>query len=428
MTTQKQQQSTSSSQTRAIYNNKPTESKQHDSVIVQPKADVPPLALQQAFERRQRYSTTTDTTTSTSTTKSKPYPITPINQPYWNLTCPLELSMFSGIHMNEDEYVHRAWASRDVAERAVAYFGIKDFHELHNRRIIFIGDSLMRQVFISIGCLLWNSVTDYTIPWFHRRQVRTQQPNTISNGPHSKFEEGRILLQGNIELIYHHGIGGLLELGEEYQTHENETWIKACYLQQPFTGLAPKYLDWESINTRSDNQDGKSPMIDPRTKVSSTNVKRERLTFGSQDVVLINASVHGTRSFNLQNIVDLFRCKQTQKVNKELWPHFYYIGTGPSHFPTKTGAFDKRLLDATENFKCIDKATFEDPQVEETTVLKDLKNDLPLVGTDILPLQMESGYLHVGGKDCLHWMQPGMPDLLAADVLRYVTARLPPYS
>jgi hypothetical protein len=32
--------------------------------------------------------------------------------------------------------------------------------------------------------------------------------------------------------------------------------------------------------------------------------------------------------------------------------------------------------------------------------------------------------MHVGGKDCLHWMQPGIPDLLAVDVLRYTTGRL----
>ncbi|KAL3905495.1 MAG: hypothetical protein SGILL_009657, partial [Bacillariaceae sp.] len=349
-----------------------------------------------------------------------PLPVQKVYQPYWNLTCPLELSMFSGIHMNQDDYVHRAWAARELAERAVTYFGIKDWSSMENRRILFIGDSLLRQVFISLACMAWDHVQDYSIPWFTKRQVRTRQPNTIGSGPHSKFEEGRVLLKGNIELIYHHGMGGLLELGEEYQTHETETWIKACYLGKPFTALAPKYLDWATMDTSNFEK------TDPRLSITSEKTERERLTFTSDDIVLINASVHGSRSFNLKNIVDLFECKKMHKVDqkpalKKHWPNFYYILTGPSHFPTKTGAFDKKLLEAEEEFGCIDTSTYNDPQVEETAKLKEY---LPLVGTDISQLQMESGYLHVGGRDCLHWMQPGMPDLLAADVMRYISARL----
>jgi hypothetical protein len=346
-------------------------------------------------------------------------PLPKFYQPYWNLTCPLELSMFSGIHMGKEEYVHRAWAAREIAERAVAYFTFKDWSDLDNRKIVFIGDSLLRQVFISMACLAWDRVEDYAIPWFQNRQVRTHHPQTIAKGPHSKFEEGRVLLRGNLELVYHHGIGGLLELGEEYHTEETETWIKACFLGKPLTGLTPKYVDWSHVdNSRKE---------DPRQGMSTDNVIRERLTFGSRDVVLINASVHGWRNFNLQNIQDLLKCKktrgedQTSKLKRYTWPQFYYIVTGPSHFPTTTGAFDKRLLEAEDDFDCIPHSTYNDLQVEESTKLRDY---LPLIGLDILPLQVDSGHLHIGGKDCLHWMQPGIPDLLAADVLRSITARL----
>jgi hypothetical protein len=354
------------------------------------------------------------------TSTPQPFPVPKVHQPYWNLTCPLELSMFSGIHMGEENFAHRAWAAREIAERAVAYFGTKDWASLENRRILFIGDSLLRQAFISMACLAWEDVEDYAIPWFKNRQVRTRQPNTISSGPHSKFEEGRVLLKGNIELIYHHGIGGLLELGEEYHTHETETWIKACYLGKPFTALAPKYLDWSAMGMSDPH------VADPRLSINSETVQRERLKFDSNDIVLINASVHGSRGFNLKNILDLMECKKTHHVDQQPslnqhWPHFYYVATGPSHFPTKTGAFEKNLLGAKEDFGCIKTSTHRDPQTEEMSKLKDY---LPLIGTDTLQLQMESGHLHVGGRDCLHWMQPGIPDLIAADVLRFVSARL----
>ncbi|KAL3922737.1 MAG: hypothetical protein SGILL_002040 [Bacillariaceae sp.] len=319
--------------------------------------------------------------------------------------------------MEQDDYVHRSWAAREIAEKAAAYFGIKDWSTMENRRILFIGDSLIRQVFISWICLSWDRVEDYSIPWFHNRQVRTRQPNSIGSGPHSKFEEGRVLLRGNVELIYHHGMGGLLELGEEYHTEETETWLKACYLGKPFTALAPKYLNWTKTDTSHLER------LDPRSTIRSDNVERERLTFNSRDIVLINASVHGSRDFNLKNIIDLFECKKMQKVDekpklKHLWPNFYYVMTGPSHFPTKTGAFDKKLLEVEDDFGCIETSTYKEPQVEEETKLKGY---LPLIGHNTLKLQMESGHLHVGGKDCLHWMQPGIPDLLAADLARYIS-------
>jgi hypothetical protein len=379
---------------------------------------------------------TTAIADGSTTTTTPPPPVPSFYQPYWNLTCPLELSMFSGVHMGGGDYVHRAWAAREVAEKAVTYFAIADWSALEGRRIVFVGDSLMRQVFISMACLAWDRVVDYSIPWFHRRVVRTHHPNTVGNGPHSKFEEGRVLLRGGTELIYHHGIGGLLELGDEYQSHETETWIKACYLRRPLTALAPKYVDWSSTSPAPSGSAA-------RDSITSTNVERERLTFHSRDVVLINASVHGARGFNLKNIVDLMECqKRNTVINKDVtakgkpranghgphraggedaWPHFYYVVTGPRHFPTKTGAFEERLLTVAEDYDCINESTDREWQVEEASALSGY---LPFIGTDMLPLQYKSGRMHVGGRDCLHWMQPGIPDLLAVDVLRYATARL----
>jgi hypothetical protein len=321
------------------------------------------------------------------------------SETYWNLSCPLELSMFSGAHMGGD-YLARAEKARAIAEEALNNrFGDVDWKSLENRRIFFVGDSLLRQVFISMACLSWDKVTDYAIPWFEKRGVRMRQPHTIGSGSHSKFEEGRVLLEGNIELVYHHGIGGLLELGDEYESHDPNTWIKSCFLKKPFTTVTPKF-------PAGDRQ--------RQLEMSTVNVEREQLTLKATDIVLINASVHAGRSFNIHNIIDLFKCKSYRQYPETLWPKMMYIVTGPSHFPTETGAFEKELLDMDDDYGCLMTSSFRGYQDDE---VKNLDGFLPIVGRDILPFEYESGDLHVGGKDCLHWLQPGIPDLVSQYVL-----------
>jgi hypothetical protein len=378
--------------------------------------------------------------------------------PYWNLTCPLELSMFSGVHMDsssssssssgghnngEDyEYLHRAWAAREVSEKAVTFFTMLKWNGVANRRIYFIGDSIMRQVFISVGCLAWNDmVVDYAIPWFDKdRAVKMNHPNTIGAGkPHSKFEEGRIRLRNNIELIYHHGIGRLLDLGNDYQSHESpeEGWVKACYTNQPLTALVPKLPDWSSPKFTTANQKNdvaSSIGLDPRSKLTTSNVERERLQLSSDDIVVLNAGVHSTRTENFQNINDLFRCKKqmldmANKNTKDFntngqqrvqghssirsmkvdisWPHFHYLVTSPAHFPTANGAYDRNLWKNLGNgqggpvidgniakFTCKQVTNYTVSQIEEADFCDE--HDIPLIGTDMLPLQRKSGDLHVG--------------------------------
>jgi hypothetical protein len=96
---------------------------------------------------------------------------------YWNLSCPLELSMFSGAHMGGD-FLHRAIKARKLAEESLGFHTI-EWKSLENRRIFFVGDSLLRQVFISMACLHWDRVETYAVPWFMHRQVRGRHPNTI---------------------------------------------------------------------------------------------------------------------------------------------------------------------------------------------------------------------------------------------------------
>jgi hypothetical protein len=318
--------------------------------------------------------------------------------PYWNLSCPLEMSSFSAAHMGGPDFLLRAEQARQVALPAIEV--LQQFLQQHNnknhsslpRRIVFIGDSLLRQVFMSLVCHLPKTETEIVVPWFTERAARTHQPNTQARGLHSKFEEARVWFE-NTEIVFHHGLGGLVALGPDYQSHDTHDWLEDCFRQRPFLEA--------TVVAKSERR-----MLTERT------VQRETIRLQPHDFVVLNGSVHGDRTLNLNAIVDLMRCVADQKK----WPHFVYMATGAQHFPTPSGAFEKDLLEQ-ETWKCQAEITRHVQQQEEQRMLSPL---LPILGQDVLDLQYKSGHLHVGNRDCLHWIMPGIPDLLAASLVRYL--------
>ena len=345
---------------------------------------------------------------------------------YWNLSCPAELTMFSGAHMG-GEYLDRALEAEQLSVQALSgYFQDSYFHfnttrtlsnenvNVSPRKLFFIGDSLLRQVFISFVCIHWDQVEDYTIPWFTRsRGVRAKHPNTLTEGPHSKFEEARVRFRNSgFEVFFHHGTGKVVKLGPEYQSHEEYSWMESCYRRKPFQTVVPKLLGG-GRGARSNNR-----RSSPQDEITIGNVARETITLSNKDVVIFNGSVHGERLVNLQVIQDLMGCQAMVKYPPQHWPTMAYMMTGASHFPTESGAFEEELLDAEEDFACAPTSQFHGYQDDEMRILKET---LPMIGQDILDkYEYSNGHLHVGGRDCLHWLQPGIPDLLAAKVVLYL--------
>lgn len=312
--------------------------------------------------------------------------------PYWNLSCPLEMSTFSAAHMDVSPYLETAYNSLEIAYEAGLQLK-KDWKG--PRRIFFVGDSLMRQVFIAMGCLLADDRTEYSIPWFRRRSGRTNHPNTVPSGPHSKFEEGRVWLSDGSELIYHHGVGRLLQLNEDYRSYDDGYWLVNCMRRQPFSA---------KVVTKQRHNFG-----------TETNVKRESVQLHRGDLVLINGSVHGDRKLNLNTIADLMQCMERHTDMKaSSWPQFAYVATGAEHFPTESGKFDESLTDR-DDFKCVQVTEKHLRFDEEDYYVGHL---MPIIGRDVLDVELARGDLHVGGRDCLHWAMPGIPDLLASSIVR----------
>jgi len=359
--------------------------------------------------------------------------------PYWNLSCPLEMSSFSASHMGGADFLQRAKKARQVAMTSLQV--LDDLQNLwptmaakKHRRILFLGDSVMRQVFISLSCHLWASFSaanevEIAVPWFTQRNARTVNPNTFATGPHSKFEEARVWWKHTdlsvndskssqtaaTELIFHHGIGGLLSLNGEYQSHDDNMWIKNCFFKQPF--------DATVVSRKSKNIDN----------LTERNVQRETIRLHRDDVVIMNGSVHGDRNANIQTIADLMRCMRFMfppPKKQTLWPHFVYLVTSSQHFPTKSGIFHKSMLNM-KTYQCTKETDQHEHQDEELRGLRDSNSGkgtspnnslllLPMIGQDTLDIQYKSGNLHIGNRDCTHWIMPGIPDLLAASVVRHL--------
>jgi hypothetical protein len=113
-------------------------------------------------------------------------------------------------------------------------------------------------------------------------------------------------------------IGG--SLGPEYQSHDTHDWLQDCFRQRPY------YLE-DTVIAKSERR-----MLTERT------VTREAIRLQPHDVVVLNGSVHGDRTLNLNAIADLMRCIADDNGK---WPHFVYMATGTQHFPTPSGAFEK---------------------------------------------------------------------------------------
>lgn len=331
---------------------------------------------------------------------------------YWNLSCPLEMSIFAGSHMDK-HYFSRSIQARNLVLEKQALEHVQTWlnSSTYPRRIVFVGDSLMRQIFISLACLSWEHVTQYTVVWMDGtgKSSRTQHPNSYSKGEHSKFGEARVRLRSRVELIYHHGTGNLLELGSDYTTHEleEEGWLQKARLSDTqLTTYVPR------IHKIRDPRH-----VGPQGWVAAErNVNREKIRLNSMDIVLLNGSVHGfdKRLANLENIQKFSEYVQTNRL-KSAYPIFAYIMTGVSHFPTVTGVYDPNVPFKDE---CLTSNFNHDMQQDEYSRLF---GKLPILGRATLPIQLESGNLHVGGGDCLHWLQPGIPDLLAAAVTDFAT-------
>ena len=136
---------------------------------------------------------------------------------YFNLSCPLEWSKFSRIHQGQYGKAWKKSAARrgalESSHQAIAIVAAASTQSSSNinkpqifpaqTRLFLIGDSMMRQVFLCLGCLLdaADLVQEFQVDW--RTLVDWPchgTPACIPRGVHSGFRVGSLHLVDDTEI------------------------------------------------------------------------------------------------------------------------------------------------------------------------------------------------------------------------------------
>jgi hypothetical protein len=125
----------------------------------------------------------------------------------------------------------------------------------------------------------------------------------------------------------------------------------------------------------------------------------------------------GVRNETTAAYSTLLDCVKKQKGEGKLgdWPHFIYMKTSLQHFDTPTGGWPTPGTGAEKG--CVaEMSAFSPLQTEDDLMFKGKVDYFLGEHFD----QRGFGHLHVGHKDCTHWTQPGVPDILAAELVNNV--------
>lgn len=315
---------------------------------------------------------------------------------YYNLSCPFEWSKFSCAHQGK---IPMAEAADLFA--TPAYGKIK----IPNRRVLMIGDSTMRQLFVSVGCSGISSIEKYSVDWAGKYYEWPCQGsiNCIQRGEHSGFNTGSIKWAdgGEMHFLPH---SGALEKGEsnilERMINEfdgSQTRVSFGANAEPYVG--DKYLD-------------------------------------QNDIIIYNAGYHNSYDEHRRHLdmVAEFGKKLNQLSNKA--PFLVYITTPTQHFPgPKNGGWareDNAFHITADTFlhtgTCLQHASDDTRTNAEREVLSNFNEHSKALLVDSIDVH-DLGNLHVGEmkggrSDCTHYCQPGVPDMQAKNLFDQIAHKL----
>ena len=364
-------------------------------------------------------------------------PPRPPHAPYWDLSCPLEDRAFSveGRDRSGDYSLRRASDAASLSAQSGALAAITDAvlsGALSGRRVVFLGDSLMRQTYVSFGCLshaggLWGG-NDEDVA----RGGAAAVLSWYDGVPQRRLSDARIRFRDGLGEIMSSPAAGSVQ-GYHWREGRGalvgeEDWLRACKERGPFV------LETYRLPPSKEGKGGggvpprtRSDPIDMMATVPSneaSNLLLEKVTLTGDDVVVFNSGYHFTRGANRRRLSDLLECMKDARRGGEAWtewPSMRFLVTSQQHFPTESGVYSSNQTKVSDDSADDDGCSFRGPNpFQEEDVELFGGGRLPLIGTD-LDMSSWAGY-HVGGKDCYHWFQPGVPDLFAAEVAKAVVA------
>ncbi|KAL7564403.1 hypothetical protein ACA910_002721 [Epithemia clementina (nom. ined.)] len=312
--------------------------------------------------------------------------------------CPFTLAKFSQYHMaktgpfksavdKKTNSLMRAEMALELSNDFRAYQRVRVALEKHafNRTIFMYGDSLTRQLFISLSCLAWSAgyVNEYSIGHVN---VESGSANTILRNANytassRRYWQGHVKLRG----------GGAVYYGGPQDVNRQGNILGACNTSEDF--------------------EAKDPVDSNKT-----------VKFDQDDVVVAAAGHHTGRQDILSLYKHIFPCILKAKTNKRTsavarWPHFIYQLPSVPHFWTKDGTFQSPNIPGKDQMSCRESVPVARDSEQDRNTLQGL---VPFLADTVDYTKL--GEYHVWHGDCLHWLQPGVPDLYAAQLADFVLA------
>eukprot|EP00578_Thalassiosira_sp_NH16_P012411 CAMPEP_0181123316 /NCGR_PEP_ID=MMETSP1071-20121207/25830_1 /TAXON_ID=35127 /ORGANISM="Thalassiosira sp., Strain NH16" /LENGTH=310 /DNA_ID=CAMNT_0023208441 /DNA_START=356 /DNA_END=1288 /DNA_ORIENTATION=+ len=269
------------------------------------------------------------------------------------------------------------------------------------KRILFSGDSLLRQLFISIGCnaLSWpsfspswngkNLVEHAEIPWKDEWPC-SKNFCIINHGSHGGFDAASIRLVNGMELHFVPHMG----FKDDFTSETNI--------------LERLHQDIEDYGRITFGKKTAMPPGGPHV-----------------DVLVFNVGIHHSNLYQAQKKISnfanwiakpLMKLRNLNELNDGHSPtQTIYVTTPTQHYNTSNGQWHHHMT--PEDIRCVDEIQ-SNPQAElEKELLTPGVNVDVLLDYDDLNL----GGLHVRkGSDCSHYCMPGVPDVVAARLMEAI--------
>ena len=314
---------------------------------------------------------------------------------YYNLSCPFEWYKYSCASMQENDFDAKVTEASTQYYRQHFAFIRKAFDSLfdvqispqHPKRIFMTGDSLLRQLFISLACNAFSLYDDAVelaeVQWRNEWPCPPGLSHCrIRGGLQSGFDAASIRFTSGVEIHFvpHHGFAyGDMSKGE------------------------PEVLG------RLKEQIDRMGTID-------FGIKTAFPPSGPMDALVYNVGVHYSISQSKKIISYFDKNIATPLIKKglkgERRPKLIYVLTPTQHFNTDDGQYIRQRMD-DEKSKCVERVPFNPRAELEKRQLKTGYNVDMLLDYD----DLELGGLHVQKGDCTHYCMPGAVDLVAARLL-----------
>ena len=272
-----------------------------------------------------------------------------------------------------------------------------------NRRIILDGDSLTRQLFISLSCMAWSAgyVTDYTISkydvWSGGENPTLQNFNYTASERFYKQVHVKLKDDGDIYYIDYFNHAAPNDM-KRFGNMLHSMVRSAC--NNNVSSSSSGLLKW----SRNSNRYYKARY--------SLNKQDSPMILNKDDVVVVSAGHHDKiRPMYLEGYKQFFQCMQQQRIehasspsssSSSQWPHFFYQLSSVQGFNTIDGEYTSQPLPGKDKLACRTEGGSTRLQQEDRDYLEGL---VPFIADTIDLTNM--GNYHIGGGDCTHWVQPG---------------------